>query len=84
MYANNILILIIPSIRLSINLLSIIFENIPPTVVGISIKIPTENNKDSTKDIPIIASLALSLNIFFINLSKASSSPSSIKNSDEK
>ena len=54
MYANNILILIIPSIRLSINLLSIIFENIPPTVVGISIKIPTENNKYSTKDIHII------------------------------
>ena len=82
MYANNILILSIPSIRLSINLFSIIFENIPPTVVGISIKIPTENNSDNTKDIPIIASLALSLNIFFINLSKASSSPSSIKNSD--
>ena len=53
MYANKILSLIIPSIRLSINLLSITFENIPPTVVGISIKIPTENNRDSSKDIPI-------------------------------
>ena len=54
MYANNILILIIPSIRLSINLLSIIFENIPPTVVGISIKIPTENNRDIIKLIQIL------------------------------
>ena len=84
MYANNILNLSIPSIKLSINLLSIIFENIPPTVVGISIKIPTESTKDNTKDIQIIASFALSLKIFFINLSKASSSISSVKNSDEK
>ena len=59
MYANNIPILIIPSIRLSINLLSIIFENIPPTVGGISIKIPTENNKDSTKVMAVIAALGL-------------------------
>ena len=51
MYANNILILSIPSIRLSINLFSIIFENIPPTVVGISIKIPTENNSAQTKEV---------------------------------
>ena len=46
MYANNILNLSIPSIKLSINLLWIIFENTPPIVVGISIKIPTESTKD--------------------------------------